>query len=65
MQLAPRRAHAELTSRDDADTELRTFARRFRDAIGGVVIGERDRRQVYRAGAARDLRRLALAVRGR
>jgi hypothetical protein len=39
--------------------------RRLRDAIRGVVIGEGDRRQIYRTGAARDLGRLALAVRGR
>src|SRR6267378_1281400 len=50
VQLAPWRAHAELASGDDADPQLRTFARRIPDAVRGVVIRERDRREIYRAG---------------
>ena len=62
MQLAPRRPHAELTSGNDTDPELRAFVRRLRHAVRGVVIGERDHREIYRTGAARDLLRLTLAV---
>ena len=65
MQLAPRGPYAELAPRDDADAELRAFVGRIRDAVRRVVIGQRDRRQIRRTGAARDLRRLTLAVRSR
>ena len=62
VQLAPRGAHAEFAARNNADAQRGGFMCGVRDAVGGVVIGERDRGEPGGARVPRDVRRLALAV---
>jgi hypothetical protein len=62
MQFAPRRPHAELAARNDANAELGGFVGRIDDAVRGVVIGQGDRGETDRARVPREFGRLGLAV---
>src|SRR6266704_3409860 len=63
VQLPPRGLDAELAPGNDAEAERRAFARRLRDPVRRVVIGQRDGREARRPGPPRHFGRLILAVR--